>query len=601
MTIARKALPLVASVLILACADLAMEADRIPDSIEISTHDVLIREGETVKLEVVVRDQNGEVMELPSWAPLQWELEDPSVAEVAFDGTVSTLRGGESRVWVRLADLGAAARIRVNPDQVLLSAPLIYVTQSTQNHDGDVRLIAGRRAIVRVFMVGDETSFYGPGVRIRILQQSEEIFHQVFPPVRDRTPDQVIESELDGSVNAVIPGSAIRPGVGMVVELDPEGVVPLAPGSQIRYPAEGSMPLRVVDLQPFRHVIVPTVSPTTGNTSVVSWANTLNADHPYMSLLRSLMPVSGTELEIHETYSTASIDNPSGWFTWLADIRTIFHQEGRRGYYYGATHQPAQGLLGVGYIGQPASIGVNDADTHTHEVGHNMNLYHAPGCNAGGPDPNYPYSGGGIGVWGYDPFRNTLKNPRELLDVMTYCNAIWVSDYHFDRATRHRLSGDGGYVYAPPTAAFDPTGEMLVVRGQILNGEITLDPAFIVTGPPALPESDGPYRVDGISVDGRTEFSLSFTPDPMEYGGGGFVFLVPYEPEWAETLDRMVLTGPEGTDTVTRNSSSPMAVVTDPSNGQIRAIIRDWDGESLPGEGTNRIAITRGIPTGAGR
>jgi len=187
-TIVQRTLPLAVTMLVLACADLAMESDRIPESMEISTNSVLITKGETTKLDVVVRDQNGEVMELPSWAPLEWRLEDPAIAEVALDGTVSTLRGGETRVWVSLADLGAAARVRVNPDQVLLSAPLIYVTQSTQNHGGDVRLVAGRRAMVRVFMVGNETSFYGPGVRIRVLLDGDEIFHQVFPPVRDRTP-----------------------------------------------------------------------------------------------------------------------------------------------------------------------------------------------------------------------------------------------------------------------------------------------------------------------------------------------------------------------------------------------------------------------------
>ena len=329
-TIVRRALPLAATMLILACADLAMETGRIPDSMEVSTSFVTVREGQTAKLDVVVRDQNGEVMELPSWAPLDWEVEDPSVAEVAQLGTVSPLRGGETRVWVRFGDLSAAARVRVNPDPVLLSAPLIYVTQSTQNHDGTVRLVAGRRALVRVFMIGDETSFYGPGVRIRVLRDGDEIFHQVYPPVRDRTPEEIIESELDGSVNAEIPGSAIRPGIRMVVELDPEGVVPLAPGSQLRYPAEGSMPLPVVELQPFRHIIVPTVSPTTGNTSVVSWANTLDADHPYMSLLKSLWPVSHMELEIHETYITSDIDTPDSIGThWLNDIRTMFHQEGQ--------------------------------------------------------------------------------------------------------------------------------------------------------------------------------------------------------------------------------------------------------------------------------
>lgn len=63
----------------------------------------------------------------------------------------------------------------------------------------------------------------------------------------------------------------------------------------------------------------------------------------------------------------------------------------------------------------------------------------------------------------------------------------------------------------------------------------------------------------------------------------------------------MVLTGPEGTDTVTRTGSPPIAVVTDPANGNIRAIIRDWDGGALPGEGVSRVTITRGIPTGERR
>ena len=599
-TIARMGFPLAATVLVLACADLAMEADRIPSSLDISTHSVLIMEGETAQFDVVVRDQNDEVMPLPSWVPLRWEVEDPSVVEVAFDGTVSTLKGGETRVFVKLAGLGAASRVRVNPSQVALSAPLIYVTQATQTHDGDVDLIAGRRALVRVFMVGDETSFYGPGVRIRMLQGDEEIFQQVFPSMRDRTPDEVIESELDGSVNGAIPASVIRPGVRMVVELDPEGVVPLAPGSQTRYPANGSMELSVVEPQMFRQIIVPTVSPSSSNESVIDWANGLNADHPYMRLIRSLLPISEMELEIHEPYRTSSVDTFNGWFQWLDDIRLMFLSEGRRGYYYGAAGQPAGGLLGVAYLGVPTSVGVNWDDTYTHEVGHNMNLMHAP-CGVSG-DPNFPYADGGIGVWGYDPFSKVLRNPRDLKDVMSYCNPVWISDYHFKRATVHRLGGDGGVILdAEPAAAVGPAGEMLVVRGMVRNGEVMLEPAFVMTGPPALPEAEGPYRVDGIGVDGQTEFSLSFSPTPLEYGGGGFVFLLPYQPEWAETLDRMVLTGPEGTDTVTRTGAPPMAVVTHPVTGNIQAIIRDWDGGPLPGEGVSRVTITRGIPTGAGR
>ena len=237
-TIARMRLPLAATAMILGCADFAMEADRVPSDMEISTHSVLIQKSETAAFDVIVRDQNGEVMPVPSWAPLAWELEDPSVADVSQDGVVTPLKGGESTLKVKLAGLGAAARVRINPDQVALSAPLIYVTQATQTHNGDVALIAGRPALVRVFMVGDETSFYGPSVRIRVLHGGQEVFQQVFPAMRDRTPDEVIEEELDGSVNGVIPASVVQPGARMVVELDPEGLVPLKQGSQTRYPGE---------------------------------------------------------------------------------------------------------------------------------------------------------------------------------------------------------------------------------------------------------------------------------------------------------------------------------------------------------------------------
>ena len=128
-----------------------------------------------------------------------------------------------------------------------------------------------------------------------------------------------------------------------------------------------------------------------------------------------------------------------------------------------------------------------------------------------------------------------------------------------------------------------------------------LEPAFVLDGPVVLPEAGGPYRLDGLGAGGEARFSLSFTPTPLAYGGGSFVFFVPYESEWADNLDRIVLTGPEGEYTVTRGSEPRMAVVTGRSSGRIRAIIRDWDGEPLPGEATANVTITRGIPAGGSR
>ena len=59
-----------------------------------------------------------------------------------------------------------------------------------------------------------------------------------------------------------------------------------------------------------------------------------------------------------------------------------------------------------------------------------------------------------------------------------------------------------------------------------------------------------------------------------------------------------MLSGPEGEYILTRSGKPPMAVVTDPSTGRIQAIVRDWEGDPLPGEGTANVTITRGIPGG---
>ena len=134
--------------------------------------------------------------------------------------------------------------------------------------------------------------------------------------------------------------------------------------------------------------------------------------------------------------------------------------------------------------------------------------------------------------------------------------------------------------------------------GLVWDGRLMLEPAFVLDGPVLLPEAHGPYRVEGLGAEGETRLSLSFSPTPLEHGGGSFVFFVPYEPEWADNLDRMVLTGPEGEYTVTRDGEPEMAVVTDRSTGRIQAIIRNWDGGPLPGEETADVTITRGIPAG---
>lgn len=95
----------------------------------------------------------------------------------------------------------------------------------------------------------------------------------------------------------------------------------------------------------------------------------------------------------------------------------------------GANDVYSRGSIGVGYFSGGSS---NDSpDVMAHELGHAHGLPHAP-CgvsNAGA----FPYSGAKIGVWGYDILTKTLMSPTSRVDVMSYCDPTWISDYNFDK------------------------------------------------------------------------------------------------------------------------------------------------------------------------
>ena len=97
---------------------------------------------------------------------------------------------------------------------------------------------------------------------------------------------------------------------------------------------------------------------------------------------------------------------------------------------------------------------------------------------------------------------------------MGYCGNRWVSDYHFKKAFDHRLNGDGGVILdgASDASGVGARGDVLVVWGRVQDGRVMLDPAFLLNGPVALPDEEGPYRVEGIGADEQIEFSSRFLP-----------------------------------------------------------------------------------------
>jgi hypothetical protein len=83
-----------------------------------------------------------------------------------------------------------------------------------------------------------------------------------------------------------------------------------------------------------------------------------------------------------------------------------------------------------------ASIGLGYRDTEgtfVHEVGHSLGRPHAPCGGVDGAEAAFPYSGGGIGSWGYDLANNALRNPSTYTDMMGYCDPVWISDYAYGK------------------------------------------------------------------------------------------------------------------------------------------------------------------------
>ena len=479
-----------------------------------------------------------------------------------------------------------------------------YLIQTVQSRAFPVPLVAGEEALLRVFVTAPAPVPTGtPPVRARFFHDGAEILVEDLPGNSRTIPTEVDESSLLNSSNAVIPGDVVRPGLEMVIEVDPHGTLDPELGVTTRIPRTGRLAIEVGAVPLLDLTLVPFVWASDPNHEIVGTARSMAADpgnHVLLRETRTLLPVGELEVKAHETVSTSSNDS----WRLLQETSAIRVMEGGTGHYMGMMSPPVTGFAGMAWIPGRSSFSQADAELIAHELGHNFSLYHAPCGGAASPDIAFPDPDGSIAAWGYDSRGAGRLVPPTRRDIMSYCEPVWISDYHFTNALRFRLS-DADSVGLPRVTA--PTRSLLVWGGADADGVPFLEPALVVDAPPALPRSSGEFRLAGRRDDGVVLFSLSFDMPEAADGDGssGFAFVLPVEAGWAGTLSAITLTGPGGSVTLDAASDHSMAVLRDPRTGQVRAILRE-----LPGTVLNRadavaalspepgfeVLFSRGVP-----
>ena len=472
-----------------------------------------------------------------------------------------------------------------------------YVVQAIQSFEFPVPLVAGRPGLLRVFVsVPQAGSARAPAARATFYQRDGSERTIEVPSGSGMLTAELQEGSLSGSANVEVPGDVLRPGVEMVVEVDPAGVLDPGLGVPVRIPVTGRTALEVYELPSFDVTVVPFLWEADPDSSILDMTRGMTPDDSLFEETRRLLPVGAMTVTVHEPVWTSSnyVHDLSGE---TGAIRTL---ENGSGYWMGTLPNPT-GAAGAAPVPGRYQFSQPTAETIAHEFGHNMHLGHAPCGGAGGPDPAYPDRRGGVGAWGWDRRSGRLVPPGRP-DLMSYCDPTWVGDYHFARSFRWRMHDEAG------VAAFKgpPTRVLLLWGGADADGTPFLNPAFVVDDARAsVPDGTGEWRIVGEAEDGRALFTRRFEMAEIADGEGrqSFVFAIPTEASWADALARIVLTGPDGEVTMDAQSGPTAALLRDPATGRVRGILRDWPdpatqadaAASLPEPGLE-IQVSRGLP-----
>jgi len=401
----------------------------------------------------------------------------------------------------------------------------IQLTQSTQTLDNSVPIVAGKDGLIRVFVLANTTNSAAPAVQVTLLNNGVPVigYPKTLAASGSSTPLSLNEPLLPSSWNLTVPGTDLTTptgsGYSIQAVVDPAGSV--AEADETNNTAAVALGGAAVPI--FRTTIFPVaLSSGTGNITAA------NKD-VWVARLARMYPVASLDVAVGATFtsSVTLTSDGAGWDTLLNDLTAKHLADGVADrYYFGALKVSySSGVAGIGWVPPVGSSfkyrtaigwdktgyqdGGNFPEVFAHETGHNMGRPHSPCGTAASPDPNYPYPGGLIGVWGYDTTTGQLKSPATYKDIMGYCTPDWVSDYVYKKildfrgATGGFLKVGAGAEDAPLPKEQAAARECLIVRGIVHeDGKVELLPSFRTRALPSATPSAGDYTLECVDQKG---------------------------------------------------------------------------------------------------
>ena len=385
--------------------------------------------------------------------------------------------------------------------------PGAYLVQAVQSLEDTavVALVADKMATLRLFVTSEYSTHEKiPPAKAYFYANGEELGSIDIPANEEPIPTDIDEgwSELSGNVD--ISADFIRPGLEMYIQVDPEGTLDEELGVAKRIPEEDYIEYRVYQLALFELTVIPFLWEDDPDSAILDYVADMAEDEEENARLHAtfdLLPMDRLEVDAYK--ATESSSNHARDL--LGETNTIRLSDGGDGYYQGQMSGTVTGAAGIAWLNHKASFSIPQGVTIAHELGHNLNLRHAPCNDAPDPDPNFPQEDGSIGNYGWSFRTDAVRDKDDYYDVMGYCGPNWISGYYFDKAARYRRAR--GSMYMPPSLS--QVRSLLLWGGRGRGGEaipeavlrdgIDSGAAALRRRPPAGRRSrgrDGPLRAE---------------------------------------------------------------------------------------------------------